>query len=95
MKMNKTIQERFETFHSNNPKVYDKLVELSRQAKAKGFSHYGIRTIWELMRWHFEVVEQQDGLYYLNDHFHSRYARKIMENEHDLDGFFHIRRLTA
>lgn len=88
------IQERFENFHKANPDVYTKLVALARQVKATGRSKYGIETLFSRLRWHFEIETTGDQ-FKLNDHFTSRYARLIMEQEPDLKGFFNTRFLTA
>lgn len=89
-----TIQERFEEFNREHPEVYTYLIALVYEVLRKGYSHYGIRTLWERMRWHFHI-EKGDNEFKLNDHFHSRYARKIMAEHPDLDGFFELRELKA
>ena len=89
------IQRRFLAFHAENPFVYEKLVELARRAFARGLRRYGIRRIWEVMRWEIAMDVQRDGEFRLNDHFHSRYARLIMEREPDLADFFETRMLRA
>lgn len=88
------IQLRFEEFHKNNPHVYTKLVALARQVKARGRKNYGIESIYARLRWELEIETTGDS-FKLNDHYTSRYARLIMEQEPDLKGFFHIRTLTA
>jgi hypothetical protein len=89
------IQRRFLAFHRANPFVYLKLVELARRARDRGMTRYGIRRLWEVMRWEIAMDIQRDGEFRLNDHFHSRYARLIMEQEPDLAGFFETRFLRS
>ncbi len=89
------IQERFEDFDRENPEIYKALVLFARQIKSRGFQTYGIRSLWERTRWHFQVEKAEGADFKMNDHFHSRYARKIMENESDLAGFFETRVLRA
>ena len=48
-------EEHFERFHAAHPDIYDELVRLAREARAAGFEHFGIRTIWETMRRHFAM----------------------------------------
>lgn len=87
-----TLQEAFLTFHINNPRVYDLLVEKARVARTHGFQSYGIAALFELVRWHIHI-ETDDPEFKLNNNHRSRYARLIMEQEPDLQGFFHVREL--
>jgi hypothetical protein len=89
-----SIQERFLVFHKDHPEVYAACVRFAREAKARGFQHFGIRVIWERARWYL-TIERTDGDYKLNDHYHSRYARLIMQQEPDLADFFETRELQA
>jgi hypothetical protein len=90
-----TIQERFEAFDKEHPEVYAYLVALAFELYRKGFHHYGLRCPWERMRWHFQVTKKLGEEFKLNDHFPSRYARKIMTQYPELDGLFEIRKLRA
>src|SRR5262245_34591491 len=78
------IQRRFLAFHRDNPQVYTRLVALARQAKRAGRLRYGIRRLWEVMRWEFSLQTTSDDDFKLNDHYHARYARLIMQQEPDL-----------
>lgn len=94
-----TFLERFRIFHRNNPQVYAELVRLCREGKATGRRHLGIRTLWEVMRWnlanvHVATNDPTSDLK-LNDHYHTYYARLIMEQEPDLAGFFELRTLRS
>jgi hypothetical protein len=94
----KTIQQAFEAFHSENPEIYDELVALAREAQAEGATRIGIRMLWEVMRWRRKAYLKADpsqAHYRLNDHYHSRYARLIMEREPDLEGIFEARALRS
>ena len=55
-----THQIEFERFHSAHPEVYAQLAKLTREAKAEKFHRFGIRQIWEVMRWHF-AMEMPSG----------------------------------
>jgi hypothetical protein len=90
----KTIQQRFEEFHRDNPYVYNKLVEFARIAKAKGYERIGIGFLCEIIRWQGGPTISKDGFKISND-FRSRYSRLIEENEPDLNGFFTKRNLEA
>lgn len=90
-----TIQERFEKFHAENPHIYHYFVLYARQAKAAGYEHYGCHAIMQRVRWHMEIETRSDDGFKINNDFSSRYARRIMEQEPDLKGFFVTRRLEV
>ncbi len=81
--------ETFTEFDNRCPQVYAELLRLARQAKAAGFKKFGIRTIWEAMRWNFAL--ERRGLYRFNDHMTAAFARKLMAENPELDGFFELR----
>lgn len=89
--MKKATQEAFETFHHDNPHVYTKLVELTRQVKLSGFTVFSIKAIFERLRWYFQFDVKTSSPFKLNNNHHSGYARLIMAQEPDLAGFFKIR----
>jgi len=47
------------------------------------------------VRWHMEIETRSDDGFKINNDFSSRYARRIMEQEPDLKGFFVTRRLEV
>lgn len=88
----------FEQFHFENPKVYTELVVLARTAKQKGYNRIGIRMLWEVIRWNHMIQTNPDPEgteFKLNDHYHSRYARLVMDKEPDLVGIFELRELKS
>ena len=90
-----TIQERFEDYHERHPEVYGYLVSFARDLRRKGFNRYSIKTLGERLRWHMEL-DRDDCDFKLNDHFHSRYARKLMADYPDEFGdFFELRELKS
>jgi hypothetical protein len=90
----RTIQQRFEEFHRDNPYVYNKLVEFARIAKGKGYERIAIGFLIEIIRWQGGPTISKDGFKISND-FRSRYSRLIEEQESDLKGFFTKRNLEA
>ena len=89
-----TIQEHFEEFHALNPWVYYRLVAMARSWKARGHKKIGIATLVETLRWQYGMATTGDD-FYLNNNFRSRYSRKIMAENPDLEGIFDTRELTA
>jgi hypothetical protein len=88
------LDRAFAEFHAANPRVYATLVRLARQAKARGRERCGIKMLWEVARWEIYLATS-DPDFKLNNNFHSRYARLVMEREPDLAGFFETRGLRS
>jgi hypothetical protein len=90
------IQQRFEEFHEANPQVFYELAELATQAWEKGRTRISIETLYNHLRWeHWMNTDDPASDYKLNDHYTSRYARKIMEEFPLLDGIFETRDLRS
>lgn len=90
--------ERFREFHEKNPEVYQELVSLARQAVARGRRKMGIKMLFEVVRWQrfLRTTDPDSGsTYKLNNNYHSRYARLIMDQESDLRGIFEVRELKT
>ena len=85
-------EERFLEFHRHNPHVYDHLRELCIQVRRRGVRRFGIRTVWERLRWYarFETT-RAPGEWKLNDHYTRHYARLLMAQEPELAGMFETR----
>jgi hypothetical protein len=90
-----TIQERFERFNQQHPEVYRYLVQLARTAAQKGLRRYSMKALYNIARWHFWFERTGEEDYKLDDRYHSRYARLIMQNEPDLENFFELRRIRT
>ncbi len=91
----RTIQERFEEYDRLHPEVFAYMLTVALRVKTKGFRKFSIRTIWEQMRWYFQIEKDEGAEFKLNDHFHSRYARKLMAEYPEFEGFFEIRELRS
>ncbi len=90
-----SISARFAEFHAQHPEVYAHLRSLALDLRSRGWRHYGIRSLWERTRWHFQVEREMGEDFVLNDHFPAHYSRKLMEEEPGLHGFFEVRKLRA
>ena len=93
----RSIQERFEDFHEDNPHIYAHLVKIAREWKAAGHTMCGIGMLFEVLRWQrgLRTVREDEEDHKLCNDFRSRYARLIMEQEEDLDGLFVLRKLRT
>jgi len=85
------LDDAFYAFHEANPHVYRMLVQMARKLKSRGIEHYSIRKLWHVMEWEYIFKVSPNSDFRLNNNYTSRYARLIMEQEPDLDGFFEVR----
>lgn len=92
--MPKTIQERFEAFHEENPHVYTELLNLARQAHDRGRRKFSISMLFEVCRWN-RMLQTTGKPFKLSNDYRSRYARKLMDENPDLDNLFNLRELTT
>jgi len=91
-----SIPARFDRFHAQNPHVYECLVSLARQVMARNRGRkIGIGMLYEVLRWEYFITTDSKDEYKLPNEFRACYARKIMEENSDLAGCFHIRKSIA
>lgn len=92
-----TIEGRFLAFHHAHPEVYAKLVEYALDLKRRGWDHFGISVVWERLRYETMLGHRpdEDQPYRLNDHFRSRFARLIIDQEPELAEVFEVRALRS
>jgi hypothetical protein len=88
------LEEAFWIFHRDNPWVWRELVRLARSLKHRGWQHYGIGALWEVMRFH-RAMETTDPEFKYNNNHRALYAREIMDQCPDLADFFEIRERTT
>lgn len=90
-----SLEFRFHRFHRDNPHVYRRLVELAREAQAKGHARYSIDGLFHVLRWEQPITTDTSEVFRLNNDYRSLYARLIMKQEPDLASFFETRELKA
>lgn len=86
----RTIAERFEEFHRNNPQVFDLFRRFAEQALLAG-QRVGAKAIFERMRWETAIVTRGDT-YSLNNSYTALYARLLEETDPRFVGFFEQRK---
>ena len=86
-----TIETRFEKFHALNPHVFNALRDLALSLKRGGQRQYSIAALFEVLRFRGALRTQGDG-FKLNNSYRALYARKLMKDVPDLQGFFETRR---
>ena len=88
-----TLAERFQAFHQANPHVYAALRGMALAMKRRGMAHYSIKAMWEVLR--FQAIATHGDAYKLNNDYTAMYARKLMAEVPELDGFFETRKSKA
>lgn len=84
------LDERFERFHQLNPQVYLALRAMAVAMLEAGVRRYGIAGLFEVLRYE-HVLRTRGEEFKLNNSFRAFYARRLMEREPRLDGFFETR----
>lgn len=92
-----SIDARFRKFHAAHPEVYEHLRDLCFQWRESTGSPWSIKGAFEVLRWerHIKGLPDPEEDFKLNNNYHSRYARLLMESEPALDGLFELRRLAS
>lgn len=91
-----TIQDRFEAFHALNPWVLDALERITADYLGAGHRKVGIRMLWEVLRWQYNrATEDPSSTFKVNDHYHSRYVRLLIERHPEWASVFETRALRA
>jgi hypothetical protein len=90
-----TIQERFENYIANNPKVVDAYLRFAREVMSRGYQRYSTSALTERCRWHFNVEIKGNEQFKISNDYRSRMARYLMEKYPDLNGLFRIRSLRS
>lgn len=89
-----STSDRFRRFHNENPHVYVALIEIAREARRRGLDQWSIAGAFEVARFErkFGTTDRQ---FKMPNDFKPHYARLIMQECPDLDGFFETRELRT
>jgi hypothetical protein len=89
-----TGADAFWAYHAENPEILDQLVGLAHQAQAAGRTHFGMKMLFEVLRW-YTMVEAKNDSFKLNNNWHAWYVRLIERDYPELRGFFEKRTSRA
>lgn len=89
-----SIQDRFESFHSNNPWVLGALESLTVDYLQAGNSRLGIGMLVEVLRWQYGRQTSGDE-FKLNNNYRSRYVRLMIERHPTWADVFSTRELMT
>lgn len=83
----------FEKYDRENPHIWEAFKKYSKQAKAKGFKQYSANGIFEIIRWHTNIESTEK--YKISNNYRPDYARKMMAEHPEFEGFFRTKQLKA
>src|SRR6185312_11756968 len=78
-----TLEQRFEAFHESNGHVYRMLREMAIELKRAGHDHWGMRNLWERLRFDLAVRTTESNPR-LNNIYAPCFARKLMAEVEEL-----------
>ena len=84
------IEERFFTWISDNPHVVEHCLRFARELRESGRKHYGMKAIFERVRWHLNVDVQGD-IFKMNNNYTAPMARYLVTIDPTLSGLFQYR----
>jgi hypothetical protein len=90
-----TIETEFWAFHTAHPEVYNELRDLALRLRRQGRKHYGIKALYEIVRFNHAISARSSADWKLDNNFTCMYARLLMKNEPALADFFRTRRRRA
>ena len=90
----KSLDQKFDEYHADNPGVYAKFVAYAEQLKSAGRTRIGAKAIVERIRWD-SLVAAIDGDYKINNSYTSRYVRLVSKERPDLAPLFALRSLKS
>lgn len=85
----------YEQFRDANPWILTRLAHLARQVQARGYTHYGIAALVEVVRYEHAATNDPTSDFKINNNYTPFLARDLMARHPELDGFFNTRRSVA
>ena len=85
-----TVLARFKKWHHTNPHIYRQFERLAFKMKGTGRDRYSARTIFEKMRWDYDIKTVGD-VFEINGDFVPIYVRLLIHRRPEFDGFFELR----
>jgi hypothetical protein len=85
------IEQSFWQFHTANPWVYEELRNLAISLRRKGRKNYGIKALYEVVRFNRTLKLTTSTEFQLNNNYTACYSRLLMSQEPELRDFFRVR----
>lgn len=93
--MTDRIAMQFEQFHNDHPWVYHRLKDLALAIKQTGRDHYGMKALFEVLRFEHAMESNKLDGFKLNNNYTALYARKLGQEVPQLEHFFKYRERKA
>lgn len=87
---NPSIMARYQAWDAANPTFYDRFKEYTLELINAGVTNFGVRLVWERLRWD-SLLSTTGDEYKMNDHFHTIYARRFMDDHPQFGQLFRLR----
>lgn len=85
------MREKFLAFHTANPEFYRKFARLAVEMKATGRKHYSPEAICRVVCWQIDLLTNAKP-FKISAAFIPIYARLLIFNKSEFDGFFLFRK---
>jgi len=82
--------KQFPKYHTDNPQIYEAFKRVALQAIDKGYSHWGAKGVFEVIRWQTNV-SAKDDIFKVNNSFTAYYARMFANEYPQHKDFFRKR----
>jgi hypothetical protein len=89
------LETGFLRFHEDNPEVYERLVEMTRQLSDRGRKRVGMGMLFEVLRWEYFMETDTIEPFKLNNNYRAFYTRMIEQRNPDLRGILTKRKSEA
>ena len=86
---------KYEAFKEANPWVLARLTKMSYELRDRGYQHYGMQALVEVLRYEYAKTNDPSSEFKFNNNYCAFMAREIMHKNPLLDGFFSIRKSIA
>ena len=89
------LQSKFEAYHQAHPGIYQRFKDLALRLIEQGKTHYGAKTIMEVIRYHTDADSRPGSKFKIDNSFSAYYARKFADDHPEHKHFFSMRQLKA
>lgn len=86
-----TLEEKFNKFDNENPKVYEMFVHFACELISAGYKKLSASLITERIRWEVKLATVSDDQFKINNNHRAFYARKFMLDFPEYNEYFRIR----
>jgi len=90
-----SIYDRFVEYHRQHPEVYEYFRGFAHQIWDRGFRRYSADAIVHQIRWTASIERGPDEQFKIPNAYVTWYARMLVHNESQFEGFFAFQKLRA